>query len=160
MTLRHPVLAVLLLAGSAAAPGADFKPAVEFPVTDAREELTVPLGRDIVLHIKREAASAGWYLSATDRRLPDSPNFFYQCLCGHGPQPHELLAWHFLEMYYPGERILSVYGYPLEVRVRCAGCEVAGSVAEAHFVRGTVEVSWRRLAQSNPRQLHIRDLQR
>jgi hypothetical protein len=53
----------------------------------------------------------------------------------------------------PSERVLPVYGYPLDVRVRCPDCEVAGTSGEdARFTHGTVEISVRRLAEANPRQ--------
>lgn len=163
MTRRDAILAVSLLAVIPLA-GADFERVLAFTVTDTRDSFTVALGRDVVLRADRETDSAGrhmgWYFSATDRRLAGSPNFFYDCLCGHGPRPNDLFAWHFVERLYPGDRILPVYGYPMEVRVRCLNCEVAGAGAESHFVAGAVEVSWRRLAESNRRQLRIADLGR
>jgi hypothetical protein len=101
----------------------------------------------------------GWDFSAVDRRLKDSPNFFYDCRCGHGPRLNDLYAWHFAETYYPGDRrVLSIYGYPLVVSVRCAGCEVTGKGADVRFSAGIVEVGWRRLKESNPRQVGIAEM--
>jgi hypothetical protein len=134
-----------------------------FPVTDTRAAFTVRVSRDVVVEVTRavdaQGRHFGWDLSATDRRLKNSPNFFYGCLCGHGPSPHALYAWHFVQMYYPSERILSIYGYPLEVRVRCVDCSVIGSGGtEARFTAGTVEVGLRRLATPNHRQSRISDI--
>jgi hypothetical protein len=54
-----------------------------------------------------------------------------------------------------------VYGYPLEVRVRCLECEVEGQDgADARFIRGTVEVSVRRMEKAYPRQRTLRDVVR
>jgi len=56
-------------------------------------------------------------------------NFFYECLCGHGPRPHDLYAWHFREMIFPARRTLPVYGYPFEFTVECKDCRIAGDSA-------------------------------
>ena len=138
---------------------------LEFPAASTQAEYLINLGRDIIIRIwlstDAHRVHMGWGFAAIDRRIADSPNFFYDCLCGHGPRPHDLYAWHVVENYYPSERNLPVYGYPIEVRVRCRHCEVAGADArQAHFVGGTVEVSWRRLPQNNPRQLRIGDVLR
>jgi hypothetical protein len=157
-------ISILAVGACATLAAADFAPLLEFPVTDERARMEAPLGRDLVLRIGRakdsEGRLMGWDFNAVDRRLAQSPNFFYECLCGHGPRPHDLYAWHFVEKYYEGDRVLPVYGYPIEVRVRCLDCEVAGTGAAAHFVSGTVEVGWRRLSESNPRQLRIAELRR
>jgi hypothetical protein len=92
------------------------------------------------------------------RRLGDYPNFLYDCLCGHGPRPNDLYAWHFREMLYPPKRVLPVYGYPFEIRVTCQDCRIDGdTAADAHFTAGVVEVTWRRLPKSNPRQSTLAD---
>jgi hypothetical protein len=137
-----------------------FRAVLRFAATDTGGMFSVPLSRDVVLDVRRtvdaQGRHLGWDLSARDRRLAGSPNFFYECLCGHGPRPHDYFAWHFVSGYYPHQRSLPVYGYPLEVRVRCPDCQVAGTDAtEARFVGGHVEISVRRLARSNPRQLRI-----
>ena len=154
----HVLLAALILTPAAALRAADFVTALEVDVLD-KMDFSLPLGRDIVLNVSRDGTT-GWYLTATDRRLPNSPNFFYDCLCGHGPRPHEMYAWHFVDMYFPSDRILPIHGYPLEVRVRCLECKVEKSGQDVHFVSGKIEVSWRRLPASNPRQLHISDVVR
>src|SRR5262245_27348063 len=108
-----------------------FPSILTFPVTDARTDFMIEVGRDVIVHARRAVDAQdrhfGWDFSAADRRLENSPNFFYECLCGHGPRPHDLYAWHFVEAYYPSERILPVYGYPFEVRVRCLDCQTAGT---------------------------------
>src|SRR5207248_10952972 len=101
---------------------------LQFAVTDSRAEFSVPLSRDVLLNVRRtvdaQGHHMGWDLAAADRRLKHYSNFFDDCLCGHGPRPHDLYAWHFVSKYYPSERRLPVYGYPLDVRVRCVDCEI------------------------------------
>ena len=76
----------------------------------------------------------------------------------HGPRPNDLYAWHFREMLYPPKRVLPVYGYPFEIRVACKDCRIDGdTAADAHFTAGVVEVTWRRLPKSNPRQSTLAD---
>jgi hypothetical protein len=142
-----------------------FRVLLQFPVTDERMAFSVALSRDVSLDIRRtvdaKGLHMGWDLAAVDRRIKESPNFFYECRCGHGPRPHDLYAWHFVGNYFPSERDLPVYGYPLEVRVRCVDCEATGrDGSDAQFVRGTVEIGLRRLATANPRQLRISDVVR
>ena len=156
---QAPQRSALPQRGEATEPDA-FTTVLHFSVTDDRERFTVGLSRDLMLEVRRTVDVSGhpmgWDLTAADRRLKDSPNFFYDCLCGHGPRPHDLYAWHFVTNYYPSERILPVYGYPFDVRVRCVGCEVTGTDGkDAKFVHGTVEVSLRRLRKSNPPQRRI-----
>jgi hypothetical protein len=136
---------------------------LQFPATDDRPAYSVPLSRDVVLNIRRAVDARGhhmgWDLAANDRRLERDTNFFYECLCGHGPRPHELYAWHFATSYYPTERDLPVYGYPLEVRIRCLECEFEGKDGtDARFIRGTIEVSVRRMGTAYPRQRTLRDV--
>jgi hypothetical protein len=142
-----------------------FTPALSFPATDERAEFTVDIGRDVILHVRRaidaQGRHFGWDLAAADRRLENSPNFFYECLCGHGPRPHDLYAWHFAEAYYPAERTLPIYGYPFEVRVQCLDCQVRGNEGtDVRFTSGTVTIGWRRLPTSYPRQRRISDIVR
>ena len=136
---------------------AGFRVVLSLPVSDTVAHYAVALSRDVVLNVRRAVDAhglhMGWDLSAVDQRARRSPNFFYECLCGHGPRPHDYYAWHFVTSYYPSERDLPVFGYPLEVRVRCLDCEVAGKDGtDAHFLRGTFELSVRRLTRSNPEQ--------
>jgi len=156
-------LALVLLHGRLLA-AEHFNSILTFPVTDERADFVVDIGRDIIVHVRRAVGAQGhhfgWDLSANDRRITDSPNFFYDCLCGHGPRPHDLYAWHFVKRYYPAERILPVYGYPFEVRVRCVECQTAGDQGEERFASGTVDVGFRRLATANPRQLRVSDIVR
>jgi hypothetical protein len=83
----------------------------------------------------------GWDIAVVDRRLGD-----------------HLYAWHFREMFFAPKRIMPVYGYPFEIRVECKDCQVDGSSAtDTHFTAGIVEVTWRRLQKSNPRQRTLAD---
>jgi hypothetical protein len=134
---------------------------MRFEVLDSRKRIDRALGRDLVIRAHREedarGTHMGWRLEVVDRRLEESPNFLYECLCGHGPHPTDLFAWH---LHRPdavanlgplSERVLPVWGYPYELRVRCEGCEVEASEETARFTRGTIEIGWKRLATSNPR---------
>ncbi len=147
-------------AGSAASLGQNSS--VQFAVTDPRAEIAESLSLDLVLKIRPSADAQGrrygWDIAVIDRRLGDYPNFLYGCLCGHGPQPNDLYAWHFREMLYPPKRVLPVYGYPFEIRVECKDCRVDGNTAtDIQFISGVVEVTWRPLPKSNPRQSTLAD---
>ena len=140
-------------------------PLLVFPVTDERPQFEVRVGRDLVVRVLRavdaQGRHFGWDFAATDRRLKKRANLLYDCLCGHGPRPHDLYARHFASHYYPAERTLPVYGYPYTLRVRCVDCQVAGPEGtEIQFTRGTVEIDAERLSEANPRQLTLRDLAR
>ena len=168
------LVAALLLGAKGEAPATrpqPFSPGIEFAATDPRGEIEYALGRDLVIRAHREqnaqGVHTGWWLEAADRRLPDSPNFLYDCLCGHGPHPTQLEAWHLQRPEVVAnigplsERILPVWGYPYELRVRCVGCAAEGNDAmAARFSSGTIEVSWRLLRQSNARQKRLSDLGR
>ncbi len=129
---------------------------VQFAVTDLRAKITESLSSHLVLQIRGSVDAQGhrygWDIAVIDRRLGDYPNFLYDCLCGH------VYAWHFREMLYPPKRVLPVYGYPFEIRVTCKDCRIDGDTdADAHFTAGVVEVTWRRLPKSNPRQSTLAD---
>lgn len=167
--MRLATLAIGLLFGARNGlpvhPAADdrFPVVLQFEVVDPRPEFSAALSRDVLLVVRRsngrQGEAWGWDLTATDRRLSRARNFFYGCLCGHGPRPHDYYAWHFVDGYYPHERRLPVYGYPLEVRIRCPDCEAVGKeAADARFVKGTVEIGVRRLATANRRQSRISDI--
>ena len=135
---------------------------IQFSATDPRSEITQSLGPHLLLKVHRavdaHSQPYGWDIAVVDRRLGDHPNFLFDCLCGHGPQPSDLYAWHFREMFFPPKRILPVYGYPFEIRVECKDWQVDGSSAtDTHFTAGIVEVAWRRLQKSNPRQRTVSD---
>jgi hypothetical protein len=156
-------LTLSLSQDAAPSPSGAFKIVLQFPATDDRPAFSVPVSRDVVLSVRRAVDARGhhmgWDLAANDRRLERDTNFFYECLCGHGPRPHDLYAWHFATNHYPGDRLLPVYGYPWDVRVRCIGCEVEGTDGtNARFVRGSIEVSVRRLSHANQRQRRISDV--
>jgi hypothetical protein len=155
--------ATLAVAAAVSEQPRPFEAGIEFPAADTRDRIDYPLGRDLVVRARRQFSSGrrpmGWSIQAVDRRLADSPNFLFDCRCGHGAHPTDLLAWHLLDPEAASvigpltERILPVWGYPYELRVRCIGCEGEGDdVLSAHFVKGTIQVGWRRLAESNPRQ--------
>jgi hypothetical protein len=141
-------IAITLSSGSSqttyTAPESVFQVVLKFAATDVRSEFTVPLSRDVVLDVRRavdaQGRHMGWDLAARDQRLAGSSNFFYECLCGHGPRPHDYYAWHFVSKYYPHERHLPVYGYPLEVHVRCPDCQVTERMGPTRDLsRGTLK---------------------
>jgi hypothetical protein len=134
---------------------------MEFSAVDSRDRIDYPLGPDLIVRVHHERSAQGnlmgWWVEAIDRRLSESPNFLYECLCGHGPHPTDLLAWHLLRPAAVAnigplsERVLPVWGYPYELQVRCRGCEAEGDGSlTSRFTTGTIEVNWRRLPQSNP----------
>lgn len=152
------------------APPAEGAPARElrFDVLDPRTQIEHAIGRDLVLRAHREQDAGGthigWWLEAVDRRLDRSPNFLYECLCGHGPHPTDLMAWHLQEpdgVAGPlSGRVLPIWGYPYALRVRCEGCEVEAAGEAVRFTSGTIEIGWQRLATSNPRQRTLSSFRR
>ena len=170
MTRR--VAAVLLVVGALAVEGwpiaaaPRYAPALKFDAASTQKSLEYALGRDLVVRVRRavdaQSRHMGWDLTATDRRLPESPNFLYECLCGHGPRAFDLYAWHFQSPQpfdgpnRPTDRILPIYGYPFELRVVFGDVRVEGGSEDVRFVSGTIGVEWRRLAESNPRQRRLR----
>jgi hypothetical protein len=158
------IVSVTLLFKSTAGGAASIEQnsSVQFAVTDPRTEINESLSPHLALKIRgsvdAQGRRYGWDIAVIDRRLGDYPNFLYDCLCGHGPRPNDLYAWHFREMLYPPKRVLPVYGYPFEIRVACKDCRIDGdTAADAHFTAGVVEVTWRRLPKSNPRQSTLAD---
>ncbi|HEX8725117.1 MAG TPA: hypothetical protein VF737_07020 [Gemmatimonadaceae bacterium] len=120
-----------------------FTVAVRFAVTDTTPLFEQPLGDSLLLRVQREGP-LGWTVSVVRRGAgTDGRNLLYHSLEWHGPYPTDLFAWSFHERYFPDERLLPVYGYPYEVRVRLVDCRTAGSGATAVFTAGTVEVAWR-----------------
>jgi len=127
-----------------------FRTLVSFPVTDTTELFERPLGAALLVQIHREMdvnrTPGGWYVAVVRRPAdPDQPNLLYHSYAWHGPYPTDLLAWIHAEQYYPDERVLPVYEYPYELRLRCAACTTTGTGADAQFTAGTVEIAWRRL---------------
>jgi hypothetical protein len=126
---------------------------IQFVVTDPRSELTQSLGPHLLLKVHRAVDAHrqpyGWDIAVIDyltvcAATARSPTIFY--------------AWHFREMFFPPKRILPVYGYPFEILVECKDCQVdRSSATEMHFTAGIVEVAWRRLQKSNPRQRTLAD---
>lgn len=157
MARRVFIAAVVLGVITVVDADAQFLVALQFPAADVRDTLEQSLGQDLILRARRAVDARdqafGWDLEVTDRPLPRSPNFFDDCLCGHGPRLHDLYAWHLAHDYFPDERILPVYGYPYAVRVSCHACAVAGREGtDARVTDGTIAIEWRRLAASYPRQ--------
>jgi len=100
----------------------------------------------------------GWDIAVTDRPLGDHPNFLFDCLCGAQPAAQRSSRVALSRNVLSAKRILPVSGYPFEIRVECKVCQVDGSSAtDMHFTAGIVEVAWRRLQKSNPRQRTVAD---
>lgn len=127
-----------------------FQALLNFPVTDTTALFERPLGAALVVQVHRELdvnrTPGGWYVAVVRRRGgPEQPNLLYHSRSWHGPYPTDLFAWIHAERYYPDERLLPVYEYPYELRLRCKACTTVGSGAGAQFTGGTVEIAWRRL---------------
>jgi hypothetical protein len=153
---------VLLLVPVTALPaqapsGTGFQEIYRFPVSDtvALRKSSLEHGLLLTIHWERTARGAplGWYVSVTDPggERPER-NLLFRRLAWHGPYPTDLFAWHHRLGYSPDERVLPVYGFPLELRVACERCQVTGDSSEARFVAGEVSVGWRRLSTANPPQ--------
>ena len=135
---------------------AAFTTVIRFPVVDTTPLFEHPLDATLVIRVFRqvdaESRHMGWWVAVM--RVPiEHGNFFnllYHSRSWHGPYPTDVFAWHYGTGRFPDERILPVYGYPYELRVRCPGCAIAGSGPDVHFIDGVVEVGWRRLARRNP----------
>ncbi len=142
-----PVLAVtlgLLAAGTAAAQDTTpYTVAVRFDVRDTTAEFVRPLGPSLVLRVRREAR-AGWTVAVV-RRSSESKarNLLVHSREWHGPYPTDVLAWSYQGRVFPDVRVLPVYGYPYEVRVRLIECRTVGSGDDTVFEAGTIEVGWR-----------------
>jgi hypothetical protein len=140
-------------------PSGSFLQGLRFFATDTKELFEYQVGRDLTVRVRRavdaQGSHFGWDLSVVDRRLSRSPNFLYECLCGHGPRPNDLYAWHF-RSGPASDRILPIYGYPFELHVRFVDWRINdGDATKAQFTSGTIEIGWRRLAESNPTQRRV-----
>lgn len=150
--MRFFAVSVLLAAlslSSADAPLLSFKAAAK----DAT--FTAALSKDLTLRVDRSAgaggAAIGWELSVEDKRVKDSPNFLYECLCGHGPFPSDVMAWTVRDAKM-AERVLHVYGYPFDLRVKFTGVKISGPGPDAVYTDGTIEIQSVALAKANPKQ--------
>jgi hypothetical protein len=120
-----------------------FTVALRFTVTDTTPAFEQPLGSSLLLRVQREAPG-GWVVSVVRRTAHSDPaNLLYHSRRWHGPYPTDIFAWSHQQHYFPDERVLPVYGYPYEVRVRLLDCQTAGSGSSAVFAAGTIEVAWR-----------------
>ena len=138
-----PALSVLALVRPPAQDSTPFTVALRFDVTDTTATFERPLGDSLVLRVRREGSS-GWIVSVVPRSSPDEPNLLYHSLRWHGPYPTDVLAWSSQRGYFPGERLLPVYGYPYEIRIRLIDARTTGSGGSAVFEAGTIDVAWRR----------------
>jgi hypothetical protein len=118
--------------------------AIRFDVTDTTAAFERPLGASLLLRVRREGAD-GWVVAVVRRssRLYQR-NLLYHSRQWHGPYPADVLAWSYQRRLFPDVRVLPVFGYPYEVRVRLLDCRTAGTGAGAVFEAGTIEVGWRR----------------
>jgi hypothetical protein len=123
---------------------------LRFPVTDTTPLFERPLGRALLVQVRREVdaqnVAGGWYIAVV--RQParaESRNLLFHSWAWHGPYPTDLFAWIHEECYYPDERILPVYDYPYELRLRCEACVTAKTARGVEFTEGTVAVGARRI---------------
>jgi hypothetical protein len=121
-----------------------FRVAVRFAVTDTTPVFEQPLGTALLLRVRHEPPG-GWIVSVVRRGAgSNARNLLYHSRRWHGPYPTDLFAWSYQQRYFPDERVLPVYGYPYEVRIRLVNCQTTGSGVSAEFAAGTIEVAWRR----------------
>jgi hypothetical protein len=128
---------------------------VRFPVTDTSAVFERPLGSKLMVQVHREVdahgESGGWTIAVVRQPPgPDRRNLLYHSWAWHGPYPTDLFAWIHEAGYYPDERILAVYDYPYELRVRCERCTTVKTAHGVAFAGGTVEVGWRRTRKNGP----------
>jgi hypothetical protein len=122
---------------------ATFTLAIRIDVTDTVAVVERPLGPRLLLRVTR--AWAGWIVSVVRRPArQDSPNLLYHSRSWHGPYITDVLAWLHAQQRMPDERILPVYRYPYEIRIRLIDARTLGTGEDAHFTGGTLEVAWRR----------------
>jgi hypothetical protein len=125
-----------------------FRVIVSFPVTDTQPRHEASLTPALLLRVYRalnaNGTAMGWYVAVYRQPVEDSSrNLLYHSLAWHGPYPTDMFAWHHAQGYFPDDRILPVYGEPLELRLLCVRCETEGDSTFAHFVSGTVSASVR-----------------
>ncbi len=143
------ILLGLIAAISLPAPGwppqdtVPFTVAVRFSVTDTTPVFERPLGASLLIRVQHQPPF-GWTVTVVPRasRL-DRPNLLYHSRSWHGPYPTDVFAWSHQQHYFPDERLLPVYGYPYEIRIRLIDCRTSGSGEAAVFETGTIEVAWR-----------------
>ncbi len=146
MILVGVVAALSLPAPSWAAPQdtTPFTVAFRFSVTDTTETMEHPLGPSLLLRVRREG-SLGWTVSVVRRSSGlYSRNLLYHSRLWHGPYPTDVMAWSYQSRRFPDERLLPVYGYPYEIRIRLIDCRTSGTGDDVVFEAGTIEVAWRR----------------
>jgi hypothetical protein len=123
---------------------------LRFAVTDTTPLFERALSPALLVQVRREAdahdVGGGWSLAVVRQPAqPESRNLLFHSWAWHGAYPTDLFAWIHEERYYPDERILPVYEYPFELRLRCERCVTAKTARGGEFTTGTVEVGWRRL---------------
>src|SRR5262252_10231784 len=128
--MRPLILAAILGAGAFARPSDEkasttggnpgtYRTILEFDVISAKDAFSQTVGDGLTLRVERERAvglsNIGWSLSVT--RAHSQNNLLIRGRRWHGPQPSDLLAWHFAgdKHLYDDTRILPVYEYPLEL---------------------------------------------
>ena len=114
---------------------------LRFPVTD-----TTSLFEPVLAAPCWSKCAAKWMLMASlaagdiavvrQPTGPESRNLLYHSWAWHGPYPTDLFAWIHEEGYYPDERILPVYDYPYELRLRCEACVTAKTIRGVSLPRG------------------------
>jgi hypothetical protein len=123
---------------------------LRFPVTDTTSLFERVLSRALLVQVRREVdahgVAGGWYIAVIRQPTgPESRNLLDHSWAWHGPYPTDLFAWIHEEGYDPDERILPVYDYPYELRLRCEACVTAKTIRGVEFTTGMVEVGWRRI---------------
>jgi hypothetical protein len=93
----------------------------------------------------------GWSIGVFRRPVGvESRNLLYRSQYFHGPYPTDVLAWSSHAKHFPDERLLPVYGFPWEVRIRILNAVTERVGEDFHFTSGELEVGWRKLPRPNP----------
>ncbi len=123
--------------------------AIRLDVTDTVAVVERPLGSQLLLRVTREGYGRlehfGWTVSVVRRPAREgSRNLLYHSRSWHGPYITDVFAWIHAEQFMPDERILPVYRYPYELRIRLLDARTRGTGEQTEFTGGTLEVAWRR----------------
>lgn len=128
---------------------ASFALAIRLDVMDTVAVVERPLGSQLLLRVTREGYRSlehfGWTVSVVRRPAREhSRNLLYHSRLWHGPYFTDVFAWIHAEGRMPDERILPVYRYPYELRIRLLDARTRGTAEQTEFTGGTLEVAWRR----------------
>ena len=134
------MLALLAVATAAAQTGRSGALAID--LRDPRAQVSQNIDDGLLLRLVSQGDHE-WEVQVVARPPGEFPeNLLYHSTQWHGPYPTQIFAWHVATGRFPHERLLCVRGRPYELAVRLKDVQTQGTGADAHFVRGAVEVEW------------------